>query len=90
MEYKHELRGKKKHRWRSWLNEVEVVLRECGDEMRASEIYERTKGKLYWTLVPKNVNAAAQILRFDRAKRFYKTEKGDDGYHQYGLKEWGS
>jgi hypothetical protein len=56
--------------------------------MRASEIYERTKDKVYWTRVPKNVNAAAQIMRFDKQKRFYKTPKMEYGYHQYGLKVW--
>ena len=88
MQYTHELR--KKRKWLPWLDEVERVLIEYGGELRASQIYERTKDKLYWTKVPKSVNAAAQILRYDKAKRFYKTSKGDDGYHRYGLTEWAS
>tara|TARA_R100001510_G_C7471572_1_gene87602 strand:+ start:105 stop:371 length:267 start_codon:yes stop_codon:yes gene_type:complete len=88
MEYEHKLR--KKHKWIPWLNEVEKVLLEEGREMRASVIFERTKDKLYWVRIPKSVNAAAQILRFDKGRRFYRTEKQASGYHKYGLKEWES
>jgi hypothetical protein len=86
MTYEHRFRTKNK--WLPWLNEAERVLLEEGGEMRASQIYERTKDKLYWTKVPKSSNAAAQIMRFDRKKRFYKTEGRYGGYHQYGLREW--
>lgn len=82
----HKLRTK--YKWLPWLDEAEKVLLAEGGEMRASEIYERTVDKVYWTRVPKNVNAASQIMRFDKEKRFYKTPKMKHGYHQYGLKEW--
>ena len=88
MEYTHRLRTKQK--WLPWLNEAEKVLVELGEEVQAHVIYERTKDELYWTKVPKSVNAAAQILRYDKEKRFYKTVRGDDGYHRYGLREWES
>lgn len=86
MTYEHKFRTKTK--WLPWLREVERVLKEEGEEMRASQIYERTKDRLYWTRVPKSINAAAQIMRFDREKRFYKTDSLRGGYYQYGLREW--
>jgi hypothetical protein len=86
MEYTHRLRTKNK--WLPWLNEAERVLAELGEEVQSHVIYERTKDRLYWTKVPKSVNAAAQILRYDRGKRFYQTPKDKSGYHHYGLTEW--
>ena len=86
MEHKHMIHTKIK--WKPWLNEAERLLAEEGEPMRALQIYERTKDKLYWSKVPKNVNAAAQILGRDQRKRFYQTEKDKKGHYLYGLREW--
>tara|TARA_Y100001937_G_scaffold126397_1_gene195574 strand:- start:141 stop:311 length:171 start_codon:yes stop_codon:yes gene_type:complete len=55
--------------------------------MRAAHIYEATKEKMP-NRMPKNANAAAQIMKIDAEKRFYQTEMVDGGYHLYGLREW--
>jgi len=69
------------------LKEAEMLLRSTGKEMRAAHIYEATKEKMP-NRMPKNANAAAQIMKIDAEKRFYQTEMVDGGYHLYGLREW--
>ena len=82
MEYTHRLRTKQK--WLPWLHEAEKVLVEFCEEVQAHVLYERTTDELSWTKVPQSVNAAAQILRYAKEKRFYRTGRGNDGYHRYG------